>query len=433
MPHDRRTGRLCLAMTGLVGVAMSVGCLRSNLQTPTGPLPDLSPAGDLQAVPAGKGPGPNVPSPTSTPAPSADEGAAPTPRPTYDSGPGRTESSASPSASSPAPGADIPAAETDPAIPAASPAGERPTTPAALPTPLLDAEIRRAQAVNLQHIESLRAIDAPPPAVHPADAPTDEPPASREPATAGAARSDDADPEVVAPLPLAASPRPVGSASLATVPSFIPVDSGAVAAASPPTVPPPPRLPAADRKPPAEPADAPADRRKDDPRDDEKVDPDVRDDAGRDARPAVADSTPTAPAPTAERPPLEIAALRLCSRVHGFGAFQAMDAEPFKSGQEALVYCEMTGLEYQALGDEFVSRLAAHVEIRSGADGSIVWEQGLKTARDVCRRPRHDYYVSYRIRFPGNLEPGSYRLRLIQTDLFSNRATSRDIPVRFER
>ena len=55
----------------------------------------------------------------------------------------------------------------------------------------------------------------------------------------------------------------------------------------------------------------------------------------------------------------------------------------------------MTGVEYQARGDRFVSRLAAHLEMRSAADGSVVWEHAAGTAEDVCERRRRDYFVSY--------------------------------------
>ena len=93
----------------------------------------------------------------------------------------------------------------------------------------------------------------------------------------------------------------------------------------------------------------------------------------------------------------------------------------------------MAGLEYQPRGEVFVSRLAAHIELRSGSDGPVVWEQAPGTAEYVCNRRRHDYYVSYRIELPRTLEPGPYRLRLIQTDLVGNRVASREIPITIVR
>jgi hypothetical protein len=148
----------------------------------------------------------------------------------------------------------------------------------------------------------------------------------------------------------------------------------------------------------------------------------------KDPTQAQADVPSTAPTP-AEHPSLEVAELRLCRKVIGFGSFETLDATALKAGHPLLVYCEMTGLEYEARGDDFVSRLASHIEIRSEGTGSVVWEQAPRTAEDVCRRRRRDYYVNYLIELPKTLEPGSYRLRLIQTDLVGNRTTSKEIPL----
>src|SRR5262249_56912875 len=104
-----------------------------------------------------------------------------------------------------------------------------------------------------------------------------------------------------------------------------------------------------------------------------------------------------------------------------------------KPGQRVRVYCEMVGLEYRARGNAFVSRLAAHLELRPGTDGPVLWELSPGTAEDLCHRPRRDYYVSYLIQFPKTLEPGPSRLRLIQTDLVGNRAASGEIPLTIVR
>jgi hypothetical protein len=130
---------------------------------------------------------------------------------------------------------------------------------------------------------------------------------------------------------------------------------------------------------------------------------------------------------------LEIAALRLCSRVKGFGSFEPMDPDTLKPGRRIGVYWEMVGQDYEARGDLFASRLAVHIELRSETDGSVVWEQSPPTAEDICPRRRRDYYASAWLELPGTLAPGCYRLRLIQTDLIGHRAASREIPVTIMR
>ena len=127
--------------------------------------------------------------------------------------------------------------------------------------------------------------------------------------------------------------------------------------------------------------------------------------------------------------PPGISELRLCRKVSGFGSFEPLNENSVKAGQPFLIYCEMTGLRYEAKDDGFVSRLSSRIEIRPAGGGPIQWEHELGAAEDVCRRRRHDYYVNYRVDLPKSLAPGSYDLRLTQTDLVANRATSAEIPL----
>jgi hypothetical protein len=138
--------------------------------------------------------------------------------------------------------------------------------------------------------------------------------------------------------------------------------------------------------------------------------------------------------PVADQPATpEITELCLCKAVSGFGAFQPLEHSEVNAGQHVWLYCEMTGLEYESRSDAYLSRIATHIELRSEGNGSIAWEQAPGVAEDTCRRPRRDYYVNYRFKLPPSLKPGSYRLRLIQTDLIANRATSREIALKITR
>jgi hypothetical protein len=305
---------------------------------------------------------------------------------------------------------------------------------------LLDAEIRRAQAVTRQHFESIdasvttQAVDpVPTPPAQPAQAEVAEP------------KPVDHDMDLGSLLPpLAASarvevkPATAGSGPKITLPLFMPIDqTGAGSATAAPTMleqaitdenpSPPPRPPAATLT-------AEVNRASASPLESESG---GAEEAG--VKPSRAGDVPQSSAgPTTEadrtrRPPLEIAALGLCSRVKGFGSFEPIDPDTLKPGRRIRVYWEMAGLDYKARGDVFVSRLAAHLELRSETDGSVVWEWSLPTAEDICPRPRRDYYASTLIELPSTLESGSYRLRLVQTDLVGNCAASREIPVTIVR
>jgi hypothetical protein len=130
--------------------------------------------------------------------------------------------------------------------------------------------------------------------------------------------------------------------------------------------------------------------------------------------------------------PLRISDLRLCSKVEGFGRCDVLQSATLRAGQPILVYCEISGVRYEPGSDGFRSQLASRVEILPCAGGQPVWAQSLETAEDVCRRRRRDYYVNYRIVIPSTLRPGSYSLRLTQTDLLSGRADSAEVPFAIE-
>jgi len=128
-----------------------------------------------------------------------------------------------------------------------------------------------------------------------------------------------------------------------------------------------------------------------------------------------------------DRVPLGATELRLCRKVYGFGSFEPLPASALKAGQPILIYCELTGLRYQARETGYVSRLSSQVELVSVKDGTKVWEQSLGEAEDQCRSRRRDNYVNYRITLPPTITPGDYRLRLTQTDLVANQSASSEL------
>jgi hypothetical protein len=132
--------------------------------------------------------------------------------------------------------------------------------------------------------------------------------------------------------------------------------------------------------------------------------------------------------------PLQIRALAVCRKVNGFGQYEPADGPPARArvGGSLLVYCELSGLTYEAADDGFRSRLASKVEVVPAGGGEAVWSQTLGTADDHCRRRRRDYYVNYRLSLPGSIPPGSYTLRLTQTDLLAGRSVSGAVDLTLE-
>ncbi len=126
--------------------------------------------------------------------------------------------------------------------------------------------------------------------------------------------------------------------------------------------------------------------------------------------------------------PIEITALTFCKKIDGFGHYEPIDAPTVRPGQPMLVYCEMSGLKYEPDHDGYRSRLSSRLELIPAEGGDVVWSEELGTAEDACRRRRRDYFVNYRIVIPTKLSPGSYSLRLTQTDLVANRLVAASLP-----
>jgi hypothetical protein len=366
MSPDRQTLRAILVIMALLCSSLSTGCLRSTM---------LRPADEPVAQPALAG-GP----PTPARAPSAVPASTPTPGP-----------------------AAMPPTELQPApTPVQDQAGE---TPAANPTPLMDAAIERVAAVTQQQHESLD------PATFPSEsdehvakavapdivavvraAPVQQPPPTRLPV----ADTAESSPEV-APT----GTKPIVSPTQPAVPT-VPNDRAQQIGLETPT-----KISIVAEAEPAAP---------------------MRETAGsllNDSPPAAANVPPVAN----EVDPLSIGKLCLCRKILGFGSFEPRGESRVKAGQQILLYCEMTGMQYEPKDASFVSRLSSNIEIGSIEKDTFQWARQFGPEDDVCASRRHDFFVNYKFSVPTTLPPGSYRLRLTQTDLVANRSTSAEIPI----
>ena len=128
-----------------------------------------------------------------------------------------------------------------------------------------------------------------------------------------------------------------------------------------------------------------------------------------------------------DKAPFEITDLRFCSRVDGFGDFEAFEPPVRKAGQPVILYCEIDGLRFEQTSTGFRTRVAAQLEILAQGGGQPIHTRPLEVAEEICRRRRHDYYVAYRLVLPRPLEPGDYRIRLTARDLASDRTASREV------
>jgi hypothetical protein len=375
MPRDRLTRRALVVSTAVVLLAVSTGCSRSPfVRPPVEPISEVSsPIQASSAAPpvaAANQASPPTQTAVSTPTPDP----APIVSPPLPVAPPNQVPS-TPVAIEPAP--QTSAVERQ-AAPSTQPAIE---TPAAAPTPLLDAALKRVEAVS--HLE---------------DEPLDLSPAPVEPA---AKKGPTAVPSQRAPVITRASmtlpPIPV---SIAATPDEMPKSNKPTSKKAARETRPKDMIPPEEKK-----IEVPADW------------------------PLPAAEVSSTIPPLEELTPFGVSELHLCRKVHGFGSFEGLNETALKAGQRLLLYCEVTGLEYQAKDHGFLSRLASRIEIKSADGGRLQWEQDLGSAADLFGRRRRDYYVNYRIELPKSLSPGSYRLKLTQTDLVANRSTSAEIPL----
>ena len=144
--------------------------------------------------------------------------------------------------------------------------------------------------------------------------------------------------------------------------------------------------------------------------------------------------SPAAPPASAEppqpvQPEFRISDLRVCRRVLGFGRTEALATETVLAGQTVLLYCELEGVRDEDVADGVRSRLASSVAILPSIEGEALWSFELGTAEDHCRRRRRDFFVNYRVKIPESLAPGTYRVRLMQSDLVAGCTASRSVPI----
>jgi hypothetical protein len=128
-----------------------------------------------------------------------------------------------------------------------------------------------------------------------------------------------------------------------------------------------------------------------------------------------------------DKAPLELADLKLCYRVDGFGDYKPFEPPVRKAGQEVIIYCEIDGLRFEQTSNGFRTRLAGQLEFFSESGGPPVLVKSLGTAEEICRKRRRDYYVVYKIVLPKPLSPGEYRMKLTEKDLNSDHSATREL------
>lgn len=138
-------------------------------------------------------------------------------------------------------------------------------------------------------------------------------------------------------------------------------------------------------------------------------------DGSREAEEVLLESIETLRASLHTDPILSIGELALCTRVGGFGDFDAFNRYTFlaHNAQQAIVYIEIDGFASEINDDgEWVTKISQQLVIYSDRDGIPVWREDWQTAVDKSRNKRGDFFLVQLITLPKALSVGRYHLKV---------------------
>ena len=135
--------------------------------------------------------------------------------------------------------------------------------------------------------------------------------------------------------------------------------------------------------------------------------------------------------PPKPRPRLQIATLKVCEEVRGFGEFEEIREKPLRPGQTVVIYCELESLRYEPTETGYRARFQSRLELTASSRNreQLVWSESLDEAEDLSRSARRDVYVNFRVTLPETLDSGHHLLRLALEDRLADSTAEMVIPV----
>ncbi|MHC4275421.1 MAG: hypothetical protein ACYSUR_17375 [Planctomycetota bacterium] len=122
----------------------------------------------------------------------------------------------------------------------------------------------------------------------------------------------------------------------------------------------------------------------------------------------------------AKQPQLVVAQALLCTRVGGFGDYDAFprNAEGryaflAHTGQQAVVYVEIEDFTSEANEQgQWVTELSQQLVVISERDGIPVWREDWQAGVDLSHRRREDFFIVQVVTLPERLSVGRYHLKI---------------------
>jgi hypothetical protein len=131
---------------------------------------------------------------------------------------------------------------------------------------------------------------------------------------------------------------------------------------------------------------------------------------------------------------LNIPTLALCTRVDGYGRYDAIDPPRFRAGrpESAIVYCEIENFSsVQNAAQRWETDLTQQVVLYAEANDQalMVWSDQPEAIKDESRNRRRDFFVRKRIDLPPTLIIGRYLLKVTIVDKQANRIAEASTPI----
>jgi hypothetical protein len=121
----------------------------------------------------------------------------------------------------------------------------------------------------------------------------------------------------------------------------------------------------------------------------------------------------------------------LCTRVSGFGKYQAYSSNRFIAGEpiRAIVYVEVSNFQSRQRSAEQVVDLTQSLSLFSHADDLLVWHNPPRAVSETSKNARRDFYLIQQIELPRTLSVGRYNLKVTVADTHSGTTAQHILPI----
>jgi hypothetical protein len=128
---------------------------------------------------------------------------------------------------------------------------------------------------------------------------------------------------------------------------------------------------------------------------------------------------------------LAIGAIALCTKVEGFGIYDAIEPARFAAGRDhpAIIYCQIENFASQFNDQKQWETRLTMESVLYTESGLNVWSDKTTPIVDRSKQRRHDFFVVRMIRIPANLTIGRYLLKVTLVDQQASRVAEATLPI----